>query len=323
MRVYLAPVYLAPLLAALFISQAAAQDWPSRPVTLVNPFAVASAVDVVARLAAQRMTQTLGRSFLIDNRTGASGNIGTEFAAKSKPDGYTFLVGSPGTMAINPFLFKKLPYDALADFAPVATMVSFPQVLFVNPAVPAKNLAELIAYVKANPGKLNHASSGAGSTSHLVMELIKAAAGLTITHVPFRGGSPATQAVIAGDVQMGVEGLPSLPGHLKAGSIRALAVTSAARAATLPGVPAVSETIPDFDAAAWVILFAPAGTPAPIVERMAQETGRALQDPEVRAKLADIGATVVATGPAATAAFHRKEMEKFKRAVQLSGASAE
>ena len=317
------PVYLASLAAALFISQAVAQDWPSRPVTLVNPFAVASAVDVVARLAAQRMTQTLGRSFLVENRTGASGNIGTELVAKSKPDGYTFLLGSPGTMAINPFLFKKLPYDAIADFTPVTVMVSFPQVLIVNPSLPAKTLPELIAYAKANPGKLNHASSGAGSTSHLVMELIKAAAGLTITHVPFRGGSPATQAVIAGDVQMGVEGLPSLPGHLKAGTIRAIAVTSAARAAALPGIPAVSETIRDFDASAWVILFAPGGTPAAIVERMAQETARALQDPEVRAKLADIGATVVASTPAAAGAFHRKELEKFKRAVELSGASAE
>ena len=316
-------VYLAFLAAPLFISHAAAQDWPQRPVTLVNPFAVASAVDVVARLAAQRLTQTLGKSFIVDNRTGASGNIGTELVAKSKPDGYTFLLGSPGTMAINPFLFKKLPYDALKDFTPVTAMVSFPQVLIVNPNVPAKTLPELIAYAKANPGKLNHASSGAGSTSHLVMELIKAAAGLTITHVPFRGGSPATQAVIAGDVQMGVEGLPSLPGHLKAGTIRAIAVTSAARAAALPNVPAVSETIRDFDAAAWVILFAPAGTPPAIVERMAQETGRALQDPEVRAKLADIGATVVTASPAATGAFHRKELDKFKRAVELSGASAE
>ena len=316
-------VYLASLAAAFFISHAAAQDWPSRPVTLVNPFAVASAVDVVARLAAQRLTQTLGRSFLVENRTGASGNIGTELVAKSKPDGYTFLLGSPGTMAINPFLFKKLPYDAIADFTPVTAMVSFPQVLIVNPNVPARTLPELIAYAKANPGKLNHASSGTGSTAHLVMELIKAAAGLTITHVPFRGGSPATQAVIAGDVQMGVEGLPSLPGHLKAGSIRAIAVTSAARAAALPNVPAVSETIRDFDASAWVILFAPAGTPPTIVERMAQETGRALRDPDVRAKLADIGATVVASTPAAAGAFHRKELEKFKRAVELSGASAE
>ena len=177
----------------------------------------------------------------MENRTGASGNIGTEAVAKAKPDGYTFLVGSPGTMAINPHLFKSLPYDARTDFIPITTWVSFPQVLIVNRDLPVKSLEELIAYVKARPGKLNHASSGSGSTSHLVMELIKAAAGLEITHVPFRGGSPATQAVIAGDVQMGVEGLPSLPAHLKAGTIRAIAVTSAQRTPTLPDVPAISE----------------------------------------------------------------------------------
>ncbi len=313
-------VVLAAILSPLAL---ALQDWPARPVTLVNPFAAASAVDVVARLVAQRMTQTLGRSFLVENRTGASGNIGTELVARSKPDGYTFLLGSPGTMAINPFLFKKLPYDAVADFTAITTLVSFPQVLIVNPNLPVKSLEELIAYSKARPGKLNHASSGTGTTAHLVMELIKAAAGLEIVHVPFRGGAPATQAVIAGDVQMGVEGLPSLPGHLKAGTIRAIAVTSAARAPSLPNVQAISETIRDFDAAAWVILFAPAGTPGPIVERMAQESARALQDPEVRAKLNDIGATAVASTPAQTAAFHRKELDKFRRAVELSGATAE
>ena len=315
---------LAAFAAALLSPFAAAQqDWPSRPVVLINPFAAASAVDVVSRLVAQQLSQSLGRSFVVENRTGASGNIGTEAVAKSKPDGYTFLVGSPGSMAINPFMFKKLPYDAVADFAPVTTLVSFPQVLIVNPKLPVTNLAELIAYVKARPGKLNFASSGSGSTAHLAMEMIKAAAGLEMVHVPFRGGSPATQAVIAGDVQMGIEGIPSLPGHLKAGAIRAIAVTSSSRSALLPNVPAISETIRDFDASAWVILFAPAGTPAAIVERMAQECARALQVAEVRAKLADIGATVVGSTPAQTAAFHRKELEKFKRAVEISGATAE
>lgn len=302
---------------------AAAQDWPSRPVTLVNPFAAASAVDVVARLVAQRMTQNLNRSILVENRTGASGNIGTEYAAKAKPDGYTFLIGSPGSMAINPYLFKKLPYDAEKDFVAVTTLVSFPQVVIVNPKLPVNTLAELIAYVKANPGKTNHASSGTGSTAHLVMELIKADAGLQITHIPFRGGSPATQAVIAGDVQMAVEGLPSLPAHLKAGTVRAVAVTSAARAPSLPNVAAVSETIKDFDASAWIILFAPTGTPAAIIDRLAQEASKALQDPEVKAKLADMGASTVGGTPAQTAAYHRKEMAKFKRAVEISGATAE
>ena len=316
-----------PILVAFlaFAAPAAAQqDWPSRPVLLINPFAAASAVDVVTRLVATRMSANLNRPFVVENRTGASGNIGTEAAAKAKPDGHTFLVGSPGTMAINPFMFKKLPYDAVADFAPVTTLVSFPQVLIVNPNVPVKTMAEMMAYVKLRPGKLNYASSGVGTTSHLAMELVKSAAGgLEMTHVPFRGGAPATQAVIAGDVQFGIEGLPSLPGHLKSGAIRAIAVTSGTRAAALPDVPAVAETIRDFDAAAWVILFAPAGTPPAIVERMAQEAARALQDPEVKAKLTDIGATVVASAPAQTAAFHKRELAKFKRAVELSGAQPE
>ena len=312
------------LLLLAFSSPLFAQsDWPAKPVTLINPFAAASAVDVVTRLVAQQITHNTGRSFLVENRTGASGNIGTEAAAKARADGYTFLVGSPGSMAINPYLFKKLPYDAEKDFVAVTTLASFPQVLIVNPKVPAHNLPELIAWVKANPGKTNHASSGAGSTAHLVMELIKADAGLRITHVPFRGGSPATQAVIAGDVEMGVEGLPSLGAFLKAGTIRPIAVTSLHRAPSLPNVQAVSETIKDFDASAWIILFAPAATPAAIVERMSQEAVKAIGAAEVKAKLADMGATGVGGTPAQTAAYHKREMAKFKRAVEISGATAE
>ena len=314
---------LIALVSMLLASHAAAQDWPSRAVTLMNPFAAGSAVDVVARVVSARISQNMGRSFVVENRTGASGNIGTEAVAKARPDGYTLLLGSPGTMAINPFLFKKLPYDAVADFVPVSVLVTFPQVLIVNPSLPVQTLPELIAYAKAQPGKLNHASSGTGSTAHLVFELIKADAGLSITHVPFRGGAPATQAVIAGDVQMAVEGLPSLPGHLKSGKVRALAVTSLARTPALPNVPAVSETIKDFDAAAWVILFAPAATPTAVVDRMSQEAARALQDPEVRGKLADIGATTVGSTPAEALAYHRRELAKFKRAVELSGAKAD
>jgi tripartite-type tricarboxylate transporter receptor subunit TctC len=311
------------LLILLLATQASAQDWPSRPVLMVNPFAAASAVDVVTRLVAQGLAQTSGKSFLVENKTGASGNIGTEFVARAKADGYTFLVGSPGTMAINPYLFKKLPYDAEKDFVPVTTLVSFPQVLIVNPNVPVKTMEELTAYVKARAGKLNYSSAGIGTTSHLVMEMVKSAGGLDLVHVPFRGGAPATQAVISGDVQFAVEGLPSLPAHLKAGTVRAVAVTSLQRAPSLPNVPAISETIRDFDAAAWIILFAPAGTPAPIVERMAAESAKAMQVAEVKARLGDMGATVVATTPAQTAAFHKRELAKFKRAVEISGATAE
>ncbi|MFZ9624024.1 MAG: Bug family tripartite tricarboxylate transporter substrate binding protein [Burkholderiaceae bacterium] len=300
-----------------------AQDWPARPVRLINPFTAGSAVDVVARLIAARLSQNVNVQFIVENRTGASGNIGTEVAARARPDGETFLVGSPGTMAINPWLFKSLPYDAEKDFVPVTVLVSFPQVMVVNPKIPATTVAEFAAWVKGQQGRVNFASSGQGSTSHLVMELIRAEAKLDMTHIPFRGGSPAVQAVIAGDVQVAVEGLPSLPGHLAAGTIRPLAVTSERRSDALPNVPALSETYPGFDAAAWVILFAPAGTPTAIVNRMAAEVKKSLEAPEVLERLAKMGATPSGLGPAETAAFHKRELSKFKRAVEISGAKAE
>jgi len=302
---------------------ALAQEWPTRPVRLINPFAAGSAVDVVARLVAARLSQNVNVQFVVENRTGASGNIGTEVAARARPDGDTFLVGSPGTMAINPWLFKSLPYDAEKDFIPVTMLVSFPQVMVVNPKVPVTTVAEFVAWVKGQQGRVNFASSGQGSTSHLVMELIRAEAKLDMTHVPFRGGSPAVQAVIAGDVQVAVEGLPSLPGHLAAGTIRPLAVTSERRSDSLPNVPALSETYPGFDAAAWVILFAPTGTPTAIVNRMAAEVKKSLEAPEVQERLSKMGATPSGMGPAETAAFHKRELAKFKRAVEISGAKAE
>lgn len=319
-RLGLAALATAALCTAL---PAQSQEWPTRPVRLINPFAAGSAVDVVARLIAGRLSQNINVQFIVENRTGASGNIGTEVAARAKPDGDTFLVGSPGTMAINPWLFKSLPYDAEKDFAAVSVLVSFPQVLVVNPKVPANSVAELLAWVKSQQGRVNYASSGQGTTSHLVMELIRAEAKLDMTHVPYRGGSPAVQALIAGDVQVAVEGLPSLPGHLAAGTIRPLAVTSEKRSAALPNVPALSETYPGFDAAAWVILFAPAGTPGAIVNRMADEIKKALGASEVQERLAKMGATPSGVGPAETAAFHKRELAKFRRAVEISGAKAE
>jgi tripartite-type tricarboxylate transporter receptor subunit TctC len=282
-----------------------AQEWPTRPVRMINPFAAGSAVDVVARLLADRMSKDVGQQFLVDNRTGASGNIGTEVAARSKPDGYTFLVGSPGTMAINPALFDSLPYDAIKDFVPVSHLVSFPQVLVVNPKIPVKTVAELIAWVNSQQGKVNYASSGRGSTSHLVMELIRSEAKLQMTHIPYRGGSPAIQALIGGEVQLAVE------------------VTSEKRAASIPDVPALSETYPGFDAAAWVVLFAPTGTPTAVVDRMAAHVKRALAAPDVLEKLGGMGATAFGAMPAETAAFHKREMDKFKRAVDISGAKNE
>jgi len=315
----LAAVLAAPLLLPAAL-QAQTADWPTRPVTWVNPFAAGSAVDVVARIVAGRIAANTGQAMNVDNRTGASGNIGTQFAARAQPDGHTLLLGSPGTMAINPYLFTKLPYDAVKDFTPVTQLVSFPQVVVTSPKQPFKTLPDLIAAAKAQPDKLNHASSGPGTTSHLVMELIKADAGITMTHVGYRGGAPAMQAVMAGEVQAGVEGLPSIVGNIKSGTIVALAVTSQKRSPQVPDVPALSEFIPGFDATAWIVLMAPAGTPAAVVNRIQSEVKKALDDPGVKAQLDAQGATIVGSTPAETAAFHRREMAKFKRAVEISGA---
>ncbi len=301
---------------------ALAQGLPDRPVRCVNPFAAGSAVDVVIRLVAQDLTERLGTAFIVENRTGASGNIGTEFAARARADGATLLVGSPGTMGINPFLFRTLPYR-VEDFVAVSHLVSFPQVMVVKPDSPIRSLADLVQAAKARPGALNYATAGTGSTSHLAFELVRAATGIEMTHIPFRGGAPAIQAVMQGEVQVAIEGLPSLPGFLSAGQLRAIAVTSAERAALLPEVPAVTEVVAGFDAAAWVIVFAPAGTPAPIVQKLSAEIQASLARPQLRARLQELGATVIGTDAAATSAFHAAELRKWQRAVQLSGARAD
>jgi tripartite-type tricarboxylate transporter receptor subunit TctC len=313
----------APLALPALRAATAQTPWPERPVRLINPFTAGSATDVVARLVTTDLSERLGQQFLVDNRTGASGNIGTEAVARARPDGFTLLVGSPGTMGINPWLFRTLPYDAVRDFTAVSHTVSFPQVVVVNPASAIRSIGDLVAAARAEPGKLNYGSSGAGSTAHLAVELLRAATQIDMVHVPFRGGTQAVQAVMQNEVQVAVEGLPSLPGFLSGGQLRAIGVTSAERSPKLPEVPSVAETVPGFDAAAWVIFFAPAGTPAPFVERLAAEIRISLNRPSVRDRLLDLGATVVAADPATTTAFHRRELEKWKRAVELSGARVE
>ena len=309
------------LLAAPALAQPAA--WPTRPVRFINPFTAGSAVDVVTRLIATDLAERLSAQVIVENRTGASGNIGTEAVARAAADGTTLLVGSPGTMGINPFLFRTLPYDAVRDFVAVSHAVSFPQVMVVSPQSPIRSLADLIAAAKARPGALNYASSGNGTTSHLAFELIRAAAGIDMVHVPFRGGTPAIQAVMQNEVQVALEGIPSLPAFLSAGTLRPIAVTSRERSAMLPNVPAVAEALTGFDASAWVIYFAPAGTPAPMVERLSAEIATSLRRPAVRDRLLEQGAAVIGADPATTTAFHRAELEKWKRAVELSGAKVD
>lgn len=303
---------------------AQAQSWPARPVRLVLPFAAGGAADVVTRIAMAKVSEQTGQQFLVENRTGASGNIGTEAAARAAPDGYTFLVGSPGTMAINPHFFSKLPYDALRDFVPAVHVARFPQVLAVNAAVPARNVEALIALAKAEPGRLNFGSSGNGSTGHLITESFLAQAGIRMTHVPFRGGGPAVQALAGGHVQLVIDGLPSFASYLQGDRIRLLAITSANRWPDLPDLPAIGESaVPGFDMGSWVVLFAPTGTPADVLARFAAETTKALADPEVQARLRRVGALAAGGSPDDAARFHRAEYDKWGQIVRATGIKAD
>jgi tripartite-type tricarboxylate transporter receptor subunit TctC len=308
----------ATLLSAPALTQSA---WPQRVVRFIFPFTAGSAVDVAIRIVAADLSERLGQQFIVDNRTGAGGSVGTEAAAQSQPDGATFLVGSPGNMAINPVVTRGLRYDALRDFVAITHLVSFPQVLVVSPALPVRTLSELVAFSRKRPKELNYASSGFGSTNHLAMEMLRAATGLDAMHVPYRGGLQTVQAILTNDVHMCIEGIFSLPPFLADGKVRALAVTTSTRSHVLPEVPAIAETVPDFDAGAWIILFAPAGTPAPIVERLSEEVNRTLERPAVRARLAERGATIFGTTSETAAAFHRKELEKFRLVAERAGIS--
>jgi len=316
-------LFLFPLLVVLS-SHLQAQEWPSRPVRLILPFAAGGAADVVTRIAMSRVTEQTGQQFLVENRSGASGNIGTEAAAKAAPDGYTYMVGSPGTMAINPALFKALPYDALKGFVAAVHVARFPQVLAVHSDVPARNLGELLALAKKEPSKLNYGSGGNGSTGHLITESFLTQAGIRMTHVPFRGGAPAVQALLGGQLQMVIDGLPSFASHLQGGRIRLLGISSATRWPELPEVPAIGEsTVPGFDMGSWVVLFGPAGTPPEILRRMAAETTKALAVPEVQARLRQVGALPAGGTPEDAARFHRAEYERWGAVVRATGAKAE
>lgn len=325
-RLALLTVSLALSCISLAAAQPAAnpETWPTRPVRLVVPFAAGGATDVVIRIVAGKVGEQTSATFVIDNRAGGGGNIGTEIAKNATSDGYTFLVGSPGTLVINPHLFRSLPYDALKDFVPVVYVARFPQVLAVNASIPAKTTAELIALAKSQPNKLNYGSGGTGSTGHLITASFLQQAGIQVTHVPFRGGALAVQALLAGEVQMVIDGLPSFTAHLQAGRIRVLAVTTSDRWPGLPDVPTISESaVSGFDLSSWTLLAAPIGTPPTIVARLAHEINTALKNEVVRARLQQVGATPAGGTPGVAFKFHRAEYEKWKRVVQVSGAKVE
>lgn len=301
-----------------------AQEWPQRPVRLILPFAAGGAADVVTRIVMQRVSEQTGQSFFVDNRTGGSGNIGSEMAARAAPDGYTYLVGSPGTLAINPHLFKTLPYDALNDFVPVVHIAKFPQVLAVHGDVKAQTVRELLALARAQPGSLNYGSGGSGSTGHLITESFLTQAGIKVTHVPFRGGAPAVQALLGGTVQMVIDGLPSFTAHLGSGRIRLLGITSGERWPGTPEVPTIAEAaVPGFDLGSWVVIAAPARTTPEILRKFATEATKAAQVEDVRARLRQAGASAAGSTPEEALRFQRAEYEKWGAIVKATGAKAE
>ena len=313
----------AALLSIPFTVFAQLDAFPAKPIRIVVPFPPGGATDVAARLIATRMSEKWGHAVVIDNRAGAGGNVGSDIVAKSAPDGYTLVMGVTGSHAINTSLYSKMPFDPVADFIAISQVAVVPNVIVVHPSVPASTLAELVALARREPGKLNYASLGNGTAAHLGMEMLKSAAGIDITHVPYKGSAPAVSDLLAGQVQMMVDGLPSALPHIKAGKLRAIAITSLRRSPALPDLPTVAENYPGFYADAWSGLFAPKGTPPAVVDKLSVEVQRILRLPDVREKLAGLGAEPVGSTPAEFSAHVKREIDKWARVVKTSGAKVD
>jgi tripartite-type tricarboxylate transporter receptor subunit TctC len=311
------------LLCGVVAFPAAAQsDYPNKPIRWIVPYPPGGTTDILARLMGQYLSQKLGQPVVIENRAGGGNNIGTEMAVKAAPDGYTILLVNPAN-AINATLYQKLPFNFLNDMTPVAGIVRVPNVMTVTKNFPARTVAEFIDYAKKNPGKINMASSGSGTSVHLSGELFKSMAGVDMKHVPYKGAGPATVDLIGGQVDVIFDNMPSIITHIRAGSVRALGVTSAERSPAMPDVPAVADTVPGYEASAWFGISVPKGTPPAAIARLNREVNAALADPAMKAKLADLGGVPIAGTPEQFWALHRMETEKWAKAVQFSGAKAE
>jgi tripartite-type tricarboxylate transporter receptor subunit TctC len=312
-------VAMLSLLAVLPPTRAA--DYPTRPVTLAVAFTPGGASDVLARILARKMEQVLGEPIVIDNRPGAGGNVAAEAVARAAPDGYTLLAGNNAILATNAALYKKIAFDAEADFAPIGLIGSQANILVVNPSVPAHSMAELIALAKANPGKLNFASSGYGLAAHLAGELFKDEAKIDIVHVPYKGAAPALQDVIAGHVQMMFATASSVVSHIRDGKVRALAVTTLKRSTVMPEISTIDELgLKGFDATTWHGLVAPAHTPKDVIAALHGALASALEDASVKASLADLGVDIIGGSPEDFAAYIRSEIPKWTAIVKASGA---
>jgi len=303
---------------------AAAQAYPSKPIRFVVPYPAGGPLDTVARLLGQKVSESVKQPVIVENKAGAGGNIGADAVAKSPADGYTILMGAVATHAINPTLYAHIPYDPVRDFIPVTQVASTPNVLVVNPSVPAANVKEFIAYAKANPGKLNFGSGSTGSAGHLAGELFKTQAGVEMTHVPYKGAAPAMNDLIGGQIQLMFDNLASALGQVRAGRVRALAVTTAKRTSLAPDLPTIAESgLPGFDINTWFGIFVPANTPREIVDRLHDEFARALGATDVREKMLALGAEPAGSRPDEFASYIRGEAEKYARVIKASGARAD
>ena len=304
--------------AALRPRAAAAQNYPTGTVTIVSPFTPGGTTDILARMIADRLAPALGRTVIVDNRPGAGGAIGSAVVARAAPDGLTLLVGHIGTLGVNPSLYANLAYDPLTHFDYVAPLALVPNVLVVHPSVPARTVAELIAYTKANPNKLNFSSAGQGSAAHIAMAALNVAAGLTMTHVPYRGTAPSVADVIAGQVQLTMTGVLSVLQHVRTGTLAGLGVSTIKRLSVAPDIPAIAETINDFEASQWYGLVAPAGTPAPIMQRLHSEITTIMRSPEITQRLATEGAEYWDITPADFRAHVAKEIPRWKTVIDAA-----
>jgi tripartite-type tricarboxylate transporter receptor subunit TctC len=296
----------------------AAQSYPNKPVRLVVPFPPGGPTDIVTRLIAPKMSASLGQQVMVENRGGAGGMIATEQVSRASPDGYTIIMGTIGGVAVAKSLNPKLGYDTLRDFAPITQSVSVTSILVVHPSVPAKNVRELLAIAKASPGKLNYASSGNGTVTHLAGELLKLLGKVSITHVPYKGGAPALVALVSGEVDMSYENSLIITPHIKSGKVKGLAVTSAKRSKLLPQLPTIAETLPGYSASGWYGLLAPAATPKTIIERLNAEAVKALRSPDVVDNLSSQGAEPVASSPEEFTTFIRSEIDKWANVVKAA-----
>jgi tripartite-type tricarboxylate transporter receptor subunit TctC len=304
------------VIVALACATPAQAAWPEKPITIIVPWAPGGSTDILSRAISNHLAQALGQSVIVENKPGASGNIGSNFVAKAKPDGYTLLMGSMSTHAMNHALFARMPFRGVEDFSPIAQVAFVTNTLVTHPSVPVNNVKELIAYAKANPGQLAYASSGDGSTNHLSAALLEKTAGIRMLHVPYKGGAPAVTDTVAGQTQLLFSaGTQTLP-HVKVGKLKLLAVTERERSPLLPNTPTVAETVPGYELEVWYGAFGPAGMPRELVTRLNREINRILALPEIRQKMAAIGVEVTQSTPESFAMVLRKDADRYGKLIR-------